>query len=425
VAGGVALVRKKPLLETKNIHVWILVMQSSFGTYLFSIGLKNMELGDANAIYFSQPILVGVAAYLYLKEPFDIKDFFITVIMIIGIVFVVQPHSIANLFNVNSGNISAVHRPCYTRLTSGMPLRHYPVIANQEIIKRGSDKITRKGADGNGPVTNVNNDNNASRPDVAIDRHRKNGRFLKEVHGRNHNNFTLKSATNNVIKRGFDLSTNTTGNLKMASTGEDRINKSVPRVKGGVGGRRSGEECVDLPSSPSPIKAFKMSRELACFLVIISAITSAGTYISNRKCLDVDYTTVMCSISAGTVAVGLSISAVYTTWSFPTDAKTWLYQLAMSLIHFFSRMCVVLALKMENAAVIAIVRVTEIPLSYLLQIIVFGALPNALSWVGSALITVTIFLYGLKKYRSEKEVLITTHDATKTLNDVAVKLVTP
>ena len=58
------------------------------------IAVLLMPLGDSMALVYTSPIFVALLSFLFLKQPISLYKIVITIICVIGIIFIVQPTSI-------------------------------------------------------------------------------------------------------------------------------------------------------------------------------------------------------------------------------------------------------------------------------------------------------------------------------------------
>jgi drug/metabolite transporter (DMT)-like permease len=83
--------KHQPIFVARNPYVWLIGICCIVTNYFFFFALSILSMGDASAIFSAQPIIVGIFAYIFLKENFDLVDAAMTFIVIIGVVLVVQP----------------------------------------------------------------------------------------------------------------------------------------------------------------------------------------------------------------------------------------------------------------------------------------------------------------------------------------------
>jgi drug/metabolite transporter (DMT)-like permease len=77
-----------------EVNRWFLIARGSSGaislaSYFFT--LTHMPLGDGTTLFFINPCLVALAAFLVLREPMSKMDMAAMVLCLVGVVFVSQP----------------------------------------------------------------------------------------------------------------------------------------------------------------------------------------------------------------------------------------------------------------------------------------------------------------------------------------------
>jgi drug/metabolite transporter (DMT)-like permease len=96
-----SLIKGEPIIALRNKFAWFLGIASVVTNYGVYMSLGALSFGDLNAIYYSAPIFVGILAYFILKDPYGIYDILITIVMVIGVMFVVQPTFLKQLFGIH------------------------------------------------------------------------------------------------------------------------------------------------------------------------------------------------------------------------------------------------------------------------------------------------------------------------------------
>jgi drug/metabolite transporter (DMT)-like permease len=99
------LLYDRRLLQGMNIVLqWIAGVFAAGGIGSFYISVKNMEIGAASAIFFSQPLVVTILAFIFLNETISRKEVLIIAVILVGLVFVVQPTAIFGTKSLSLNN---------------------------------------------------------------------------------------------------------------------------------------------------------------------------------------------------------------------------------------------------------------------------------------------------------------------------------
>jgi drug/metabolite transporter (DMT)-like permease len=310
------IVRRKPIIEWKNAYVWLIGVCYIFITYCFVIGQVTLSVGDASAIFFAQPVFVGILGYLILKEAYTILDALLAILMFVGVLLVVQPDFLKDLFNI--GTAISYNETCIEQMIG----------ENSSII----DDVCNKS--------------------IKIDD------IVPNKHQNGSTNWTL-------VSTGDPLATSD-------------VNESL-----------------------------RLSRELACLMLGISALASAIMFVINRKIPKVDVGTI---VAQGNLLIALA-GIILTTflgsagWSVPTEVTPWMWILGTALAYLGAQTFIYAGLKYEIAAVIAMATSAEIPISFIFQLLFTNDKEvNALEISGAAIVTLAVFACGGKQaWRQRKE----------------------
>lgn len=92
-----------PIMTYKNISpnvksdtklLALLSLRGVFGTLVWCLSfysIRHISIGDATAIVFSSPVLVGILARVFLKEAFGKLDTLLVLVSVSGVVLITQP----------------------------------------------------------------------------------------------------------------------------------------------------------------------------------------------------------------------------------------------------------------------------------------------------------------------------------------------
>jgi drug/metabolite transporter (DMT)-like permease len=97
-------IKGKAILAHRNTYTWLIGISCMFSNYLFYLAANTLSFGDVIAILYSSPVIIGLLAYYILKEPYGIFDILTTLIMVIGVMFIVQPTFLKDMFGIHQRN---------------------------------------------------------------------------------------------------------------------------------------------------------------------------------------------------------------------------------------------------------------------------------------------------------------------------------
>jgi drug/metabolite transporter (DMT)-like permease len=303
------LMKGETLILLNNIYVWIISVGLMFSTYAFFAALGSLSFGDANAIYYSSTVIVGVLGYVFLKEPFRRFDILVTFAMIFGIMLIVQPTFLKTLFHLNAQNV-----------------QNYNSSTMATAILCENDTVQIR-----------------------------------------HYNGTGDTSTGYVVT----ISRNRTNSTLTASFSDNE---------------------------------YKLPRIYACILVIAATVIEAITYILRKKIAEMNPITLTFQSNLVMVIGGLAIIPAIGVWpSFPAKPDPWLWIAAAALANLIGQVIWQLAMRYDTATAISIARTSETPVAYLIQIIFYHNIPNALSISGAVLVTASVLGFGLQRYWAKRE----------------------
>ncbi|XP_071843597.1 solute carrier family 35 member G1-like isoform X4 [Apostichopus japonicus] len=97
--------------KTNEQYAWLLIAGLAMSAYLtlFSLALRNLDVGDTVTITYLSLILVGFVSWALLKEPFGLFDMLCAVVALTGVIFIVRPPFIfGNFSTINEHHNSMV-----------------------------------------------------------------------------------------------------------------------------------------------------------------------------------------------------------------------------------------------------------------------------------------------------------------------------
>jgi drug/metabolite transporter (DMT)-like permease len=334
------LVKEKPLVAWRNPWVWGItlcwVLQS-----LNIVALKNLPAGDVAAILYCYPILVGILACVFLKEPFDWLDALMTLVIICGVMFVVQPTFLMDFLNGETQ-----HNECL-------------------VSHRQFD---------NGTGYNISDD--------VYSRNWTTYNRSDDVHS---NDWTASNTSGEVYTKGMKNSTVGVQNL-------------TSRLKD----CNSESQFFESPNHGG-LLVNQIPRAWACLLVVLAAIGGAVLAILLRKVPKVHTLTILSHSNLVLIFYGVGTTSGLGRWVFPNDPIPWVWLVTVALTTALGQALHTIALKYETAAKVAIAKTMQIPFTYILQIALIQDVPNAFSAIGAAMVTMTVMASGAKKLWQERK----------------------
>jgi drug/metabolite transporter (DMT)-like permease len=130
---------------------------------------------------------------------------------------------------------------------------------------------------------------------------------------------------------------------------------------------------------------------------ILSAIFGANALIFIRLLRDVHQSVVMCNFGFFAMLYTLLVLFLFGSWCLP-PCEDRLLVVALALFSFGGQMLLTMALRFEEASIIAISRSTTILFAFLWQIIFFHQMPCVYSIFGAVLIVLSVGVSAAKKW---------------------------
>ncbi|MEL6170331.1 MAG: DMT family transporter, partial [Pseudomonadota bacterium] len=135
----------------------------------------------------------------------------------------------------------------------------------------------------------------------------------------------------------------------------------------------------------------------AAFLVVLAALLFALRQIVSRVlgATDRTGTTVVYTALAGSAILSLPLPFI---WVWPSEPMQWALLASIAVLAAVAEICVIKALELALAVVVAPVQYTLIVWGTLYGVLVFGDFPDGWTWIGTAIIVAT-GLYTLHRER--------------------------
>jgi drug/metabolite transporter (DMT)-like permease len=146
-----------------------------------------------------------------------------------------------------------------------------------------------------------------------------------------------------------------------------------------------------------------ISREIAGLIALASAMSSCFSTIFARRCGKIYLPTMEVQYSLILVFLSAILATALDLWTLPSNIEQWIYLFCYILLYSLSHFAFLAAIRYATAALVTTVKVSDIPLSYCLQIVVLRHDPSVLSAVGAVLITVCALVFSFIRYRRDRE----------------------
>ena len=130
---------------------------------------------------------------------------------------------------------------------------------------------------------------------------------------------------------------------------------------------------------------------------LLGTVCQAVGFVITRSIREVDFSVV--TVWSGLLGSfpPILVSVALGTFELPSAAHTPVV-LLIGVLSFLGQSLMTLALQVEEAGTVALVRkADDILVAYLIQVLYFRNIPNYLSVIGAVLITVTVFVTGGRK----------------------------
>jgi drug/metabolite transporter (DMT)-like permease len=151
-----------------------------------------------------------------------------------------------------------------------------------------------------------------------------------------------------------------------------------------------------------------LSRLAGTGLSLLSCVCSVGLFLSARKVSHVHFSVMTFHTAVwGTITSAVMTSA-FGEWRAPDSNLQWVYLFGVAVVGCISVVLVFQALRFEEAGAVSMVRTSEIPFSYILQIIFIDQYPNVYAACGATIISLTSISCGLRAWlrtrRKERDI---------------------
>lgn len=107
-----------------------------------------------------------------------------------------------------------------------------------------------------------------------------------------------------------------------------------------------------------------------------------------------------------------SISLIHTSWKWPSSTLSWLYVVAMSVVGSAAHFLLNYAGRLAPASLSSIVRSSDLMFAYIWEMTIFSQTPNAYTWMGVGLISLSLLVITLQKvqeYQNEQQATMKRH----------------
>lgn len=135
---------------------------------------------------------------------------------------------------------------------------------------------------------------------------------------------------------------------------------------------------------------------------ILAAIFTALNIVIMRKCSDIHFSVLVFNLSfwilLSSICFFLIVSeANHHIRIFPKDLMTWGLIFLVALTGLSGQILVTKALKIEGAGKVSVTRSLDIILAYIIQVFLFGDVPNSSSITGASLILCSVIAMGFER----------------------------
>jgi len=137
-----------------------------------------------------------------------------------------------------------------------------------------------------------------------------------------------------------------------------------------------------------------------CGAAVMTLIRKAGTI--GAHALQLLFSWAVFGISAS-IVFGFLLQSIDGVWYIPTSSRVWMYLIAMGTVGSCAHFLMNYAGRLAPAGLGSIVRSSDIVWAYMWEIVVFGQMPQPLTWFGVALILVSLGAVAVQKFWDEQE----------------------
>ncbi|XP_064634862.1 uncharacterized protein LOC135492362 [Lineus longissimus] len=360
--GSLLLVTTIWILSTKTqphmklTWLWLGFLAMYLSGIAFLTAAVNMNYGDASAIYFSSPILVGIFACLFLKEPCGPVLVMCTLLMTAGMIMVIRPQTI--FADAESQCLNCSH------ITTNFHI-HKSECANSCGAKEVED------------VTSANNQTDTS----AINQ----SECFKycEVNRNNHSSLSNETVSNQPDCWNWC----TQKRNQSQEESNARLNKT-----------RAGQKFRKVPvkwSISNLMRPHALSRSWACILAVSGTIFSSISIVVVRAYSSLDTAAISFNFSIIGLVLSIVLNSAIGGWTLPQDLGTWGLVFGMSISAALAYTLNFIALNYESAAVVSICKTSEIAFAFLMEYLIDGKVPKTMSIVGAIIIIAVAVFRGI------------------------------
>ena len=147
------------------------------------------------------------------------------------------------------------------------------------------------------------------------------------------------------------------------------------------------------------------SQELYGLLYSMGAtLVGSSVYIFVRKVKDCDNSVIMFNFSLVAILETSILTGLNGGFKIPTDALTPWLLVVLAVLSFYAQLLLTKALQLEEASLVSVTRSSsEVVCAFLVQIFIFGHLPDLNAVIGSILVTSSVILTATRKWVSNLE----------------------
>jgi drug/metabolite transporter (DMT)-like permease len=192
------------------------------------------------------------------------------------------------------------------------------------------------------------------------------------------------------------LARNDTNDTVWQNNSQTISNKSIlfnkTTLSNGIGSRRAENT-----------SGLGISHEMAGLMTVGAAMGACFSAIFARRCGKIYLPTMLAQYNLILVSLSAILTTALQLWTLPGNLVQWMYLFCHIITDSLGMFAFLAAIRYATAALVTTVKVSDIPMSYCLQIVVLRHGLSVLSAVGAVLITVGALVFSLIRYRRESE----------------------
>jgi drug/metabolite transporter (DMT)-like permease len=153
------------------------------------------------------------------------------------------------------------------------------------------------------------------------------------------------------------------------------------------------------------VQTFAQEYDVFGYLSALGAtFFMALNFVVMRKCKDVHFSVVVLHLSLWSLAVSVAVLLLLKQHhhqqllSLPHGLHEWGFAVLISVLGLSGQVLVAKALGKEGAGRVAVTRSLDIVLAFILQVSVFGEVPDVLSVSGAVMVLLSVLAMGLEEH---------------------------